>query len=306
MSPRSPRPPGSRRSSKASPGRHLIARINTGEGEMGALIRQINEEGRVDPTKAHSAFTQAEKSEGEGLEPEQVLSVLQQLLGHGRPTMETEIVSRTFTTQFPPGTTLEFEGDFMELLYQIMGGERKRRKWLLVRDFMMSEAALDEGVARVFRHFDFDGTGVLSMADLDHALRAVEFYLEPGELEVVVASCDEGQGVPEFEIDYGWFAKVVARCTADPHLAKRRRAEVGRRCMEMQAEVEAVFELWDIAGTGRIPTHNAAQGLADCGWDLASIQSALIAGDDGCADAEDVVDAILVRGLAKEHAMERC
>jgi hypothetical protein len=58
-----------------------------------------------------------------------VLGVLQQLLGHHDqlPTIETEVASRQFTSQFPPGTTLDFEGDFLEILHIVTEKERLRR-----------------------------------------------------------------------------------------------------------------------------------------------------------------------------------
>lgn len=167
-----------------------------------------------------------------------MLGVLQQLLGqHDAPTLETEVAARQFTMQFPPGTSLDFEGDFLELLHTVTENERMRRLWLLVADQMATEAALDARIARIFEHFDFDGRGCMSTADLEPAVRAAEFHLEAGEIDDIAAGVGGGEGMPEFEVDIHWFRGLIERCQAREDMAARRRAQLRNRSVEMRAEV---------------------------------------------------------------------
>ena len=127
------------------------------------------------------------------------------------------------------------------------------RLWSLVAEKMHGREELDTRCVRVFEHFDFDGRGAVSTADLELAVRALDFYLEQEELADVASSMG---GIPKLEVDAGWFNELVMRCEGREDLSERRRAELMKRAVEMRAEVSPVFLLVHLSPSPHLPSHN--------------------------------------------------
>jgi len=182
----------------------------------------------------------------------------------------------------------------MELYQRVAEAERLRRKWLLVAAEMKTQRAAEERIARVFEQFDVEQNGVIAVDDVRAAMRAVELYLEKGELESVLGP------LPEFEVELEWFKEACGKCLRHRDLAERRRVEVEHRVLEMRCEVEAVFALWDLKGTGMVPFGDVFQGLGDCGWEPWKGLK-----DDGDLSMEELVDMVALGKVTKQQPMER-